>query len=88
MTEIIPVRELRNRSSEVVRRAEGGEHFTVTVNGRPAAELGPLPGAREPAMLADLAEVIEATPVDPGWRDELLRQRRDDEAVTVDPWRE
>ncbi len=88
MATTIQLRDLRNRSSEVVRRAEHGEHFTVTVNGRPAAELGPLPAAPEPAMLAELAELIAVTPVDPGWLDELLEQRREDEAATVDPWRE
>jgi prevent-host-death family protein len=37
----IAQRELRNRSGEVLRRVERGEKFTVTVGGRPVAELGP-----------------------------------------------
>jgi prevent-host-death family protein len=37
----IPQKELRNSVSEVLRRAEAGERFTITVAGRPVAELGP-----------------------------------------------
>jgi prevent-host-death family protein len=37
----IPQRELRNRVSDVLRRAERGEQFLITVDGRPVAELGP-----------------------------------------------
>lgn len=33
--------ELRNNVGEVLRRAEGGERFTVTVSGRPVVGLGP-----------------------------------------------
>jgi prevent-host-death family protein len=38
---VIPQKELRNNVSSVLRRAEAGEHFTITVSGRPVAELGP-----------------------------------------------
>jgi prevent-host-death family protein len=37
----IPQKELRNQISEVLRRVEAGETLTVTVAGRPVAELGP-----------------------------------------------
>ena len=37
----IPQKELRNNIGEVLRRAEAGEEFTITVSGRPAAQLGP-----------------------------------------------
>ena len=37
----IPQKELRNNVGEVLRRAEAGEEFTITVAGRPVAELGP-----------------------------------------------
>jgi prevent-host-death family protein len=37
----IPQKELRNSVGEVLRRAEAGERFTITVAGRPVAELGP-----------------------------------------------
>jgi prevent-host-death family protein len=37
----IQQKELRNNIGEVLRRAEAGEEFTVTVAGRPVAWLGP-----------------------------------------------
>jgi prevent-host-death family protein len=42
----IAQKELRNQVGEVLRRAEGGEVLTVTVAGRPVAELGPVHGKR------------------------------------------
>jgi len=38
---IVPQKELRNNVSEVLRRAEAGEEITITVAGRPVAQLGP-----------------------------------------------
>jgi len=38
---IIPQKELRNNVGDVLRRAEAGEEFTITVAGRPVAQLGP-----------------------------------------------
>jgi prevent-host-death family protein len=38
---IIPQKELRNNVADVLRRAEAGEEFTITVAGRPVAQLGP-----------------------------------------------
>ncbi|MGH2773768.1 MAG: type II toxin-antitoxin system Phd/YefM family antitoxin [Actinomycetota bacterium] len=35
----IPQRELRNESGRILREAEAGEEFTVTVDGRPVAVL-------------------------------------------------
>jgi prevent-host-death family protein len=37
----VPQKELRNKVGEVLRRAEAGEDFTITVAGRPVARLGP-----------------------------------------------
>lgn len=42
MVATIPQKELRNQVGEVLRRVEAGEHVTVTVSGRPVAELSPL----------------------------------------------
>jgi prevent-host-death family protein len=39
----VSVRELRNRTAEVLRRVEAGERVRVTVDRRPVAELAPLP---------------------------------------------
>ena len=38
---VIPQEELRNNLAELLRRAEAGEQFTITVAGRPVAQLGP-----------------------------------------------
>jgi prevent-host-death family protein len=38
----VPQKELRNNIGEVLRRAESGEQITITVSGRPVAELGPV----------------------------------------------
>ena len=40
------VRDLRNRGGEVLDRVLAGELVTVTRDGRPVAELRPLPGSR------------------------------------------
>jgi prevent-host-death family protein len=37
----IPQRELRNNVSAVLREAQAGTHFTITVRGRPVARLVP-----------------------------------------------
>jgi prevent-host-death family protein len=37
----IPQKELRNNVGDVLRRAEAGEEITITVAGRPVAQLGP-----------------------------------------------
>ncbi len=80
MATTIPQRELRNQAGAVLRRAEQGERFTITVDGRPVAELGPLPGTRQPAPPEALSELFAETPVDPEWATEL-RAMRDTEAA-------
>jgi prevent-host-death family protein len=42
VSDSISVRVLRNTVSEVLRRVEGGERLTVTVDRRPVAEIVPL----------------------------------------------
>lgn len=41
MAKVIPHRELRNRSSEVLREVQGGESFEITNHGEVVAVLGP-----------------------------------------------
>lgn len=82
----IPQRELRNNVSEILRRAEDGERFTITVAGRPVAELGPPPRAAGGASFADLRRILQETPVDPGWAEDLKRMREEDRANARDPW--
>jgi prevent-host-death family protein len=82
----IPQRELRNNVSDVLRRAQGGERFTITVAGRPVAELGPLGRERPAADADDLARVFADTQVDGGWAEELARTRAEDREAARDPW--
>lgn len=59
----IPQKELRNEVGEVLRRAEAGEEITITVSGRPVAQLGPV-RARRWVPGGQLAELWNA-PLDP-----------------------
>jgi len=40
----VTVRDLRNQGGRVLERVAAGESLTVTMDGRPIAELRPLPG--------------------------------------------
>lgn len=50
----IGVRELRNYTSRVVARARAGERIVITVDGVPAAEIGPLVGPPQERSMAEL----------------------------------
>lgn len=65
----IPQKELRNHVGEILRRAEAGEQFTITVSGRAVAQLGPV-RARQWVPSAQLAD-LWATAPDPTLDDEL-----------------
>jgi len=63
----IPQRELRNHVGEILREAEAGTEFTITVRGRPVAHLGPAGRPRTRRVDVDpatLPAVLAATPVD------------------------
>ena len=83
---VIPQGKLRNEIGAVLRRAEQGERFTVTVAGRPVAELGPLPGARSLAPADRLAAVLAETPPDPSFAEDLRQMRDQDRESAHDPW--
>jgi len=74
---VIAQRVLRNQISSVLRRAEHGETFTITVNGRAVAELRPL--ARAVRQQEGLDAILARTPVDDRWTDDL-RALRDEDA--------
>ena len=60
-----PGRSCRATVGEVLRRAEAGEEFTVTVSGRPVARLGPTDSAamgRRACAAADLGDAGTADP--------------------------
>lgn len=52
--ERIALRELRNHVSRVVRRARSGERLIITVDGVPAAEIGPISAAGRAVSLDEL----------------------------------
>jgi prevent-host-death family protein len=68
----VSVRDLRNHTSEVLRRVEAGEAVTVTVDRRPVARIIPL-AKRRPSMPSGefFARLAESGGADPGLRDEL-----------------
>jgi prevent-host-death family protein len=70
---VIPQRELRNNIAAVLREAESGQSFTVTVRGRPVARVVPAAGDGEPRTDVDLATIrrILALPPDPELAAEL-----------------
>ena len=75
--EAVTVRDLRNRGGEVLDRVERGESVIVTRDGRPVAELRPLP--RRSVRTAELIERRRRLPrVDP------VALRRDIDTV-LDP---
>ncbi len=89
--ERVGIRELRNHSAAVVRRAGAGERIIVTVDGRPVAQLGPLEagataltiddlaarGLIEPARRTDRPEPSMVMPVWAGTRiDQMVREIR------------
>lgn len=85
---VIAQRELRNNIGEILRQAEAGAEFTITVRGRPVARLGPPDQARARRADVDCATVLALlaeTPVDEGFSADLQHIRRDEQPVE-DPW--
>jgi prevent-host-death family protein len=80
----IAQRELRNHSGEVLREAERGERFLITVEGRPVALLSPSPkrqwvpkaqilnllraGKPDPEFFADVAELGDLEDLTDPWQ--------------------
>jgi prevent-host-death family protein len=54
-------RELRNRSGEIMRALDRGEHFVVTRRGVPVAHLTPV-GRRGPVSADALLHAVAAAP--------------------------
>jgi prevent-host-death family protein len=74
MTESVASRDLRNDTAGVLRRVESGERVTITVNGRPVAELVPLRRSRRSWIRRDeLVARLDTAQADPGLRDDLAR---------------
>jgi prevent-host-death family protein len=62
----IPQKTLRNEIGEILRRAEAGEEFPITVSGRPVAQLGPIQGRRT-WVDSSVLEELQKLPVDPDY---------------------
>ena len=80
----IPQRELRNNIAAVLRAAEAGETFTVTVRGRPVARLVPPGDPGRPRVDVDRETIrrVLALPFD----SELAAELEAAEASLDDPW--
>lgn len=82
--------ELRNENAAIMRRVAAGESFTVTVNGRPVADVVPHQrdtGRRRFVPAAEVADMADTSPLSEQqaatWlRD--IREGRDEEPE--DPW--
>lgn len=74
-------RDLRNHTADVLRRVAEGDRVTITVNGRPVAELGPVRSSRRASIpKGDLIEILRTQRADPGLREDLaaLAETTDD----------
>jgi prevent-host-death family protein len=82
----IPQRELRNNIAGILREAEAGTEFTITVRGRPVAKLGPpAEDRRRVSVPADAVRAkLTTTPVDPDFAADIARLR-ELEAPADDP---
>lgn len=76
----IAQKELRNHVGAILRRAQAGEQFTITVSGRPVAELGPV-RTRQWVPSTQLAEVWR-TPGEPT----LIEDLQTLGGALADPW--
>jgi prevent-host-death family protein len=69
---VVPVRELRNNTADVLRRVERGEDITISVNGVEVASLVPLRRGKRRSIPRD--ELLRSVRfADPGLRDDLAR---------------
>ena len=78
-------RELRNNTRQLLDRVATGEHITITVRGRPVAELAPV--AQRPQWMARdrfVREVLSRQ-ADPALTDDLTTLA--DETTGELPWR-
>lgn len=71
MSDVVASRELRNNTRALLDRVAAGETVTITVDGRPVAELHPV-GARSRWMSRDrFVRDVLANRADPGLAAEL-----------------
>ncbi|MDQ3090466.1 MAG: type II toxin-antitoxin system prevent-host-death family antitoxin [Actinomycetota bacterium] len=84
MHRTIAQRDLRNDVARVLREAEAGTEFTVTVRGRPVARLGPHePAVAQTDVDREKLRSILASPLDSA---DLAADLDAAEAPVDDPW--
>lgn len=72
----VSIRELRNSTASVVKEVEAGERLTLTVNGRPVADIVPHLEQRDPWVpAAELRRILRDAPADAGLLDDLADVR-------------
>lgn len=91
MSETIRQSELRNNNAEIMRRVSHGESFTVTVHGRPVADLMPHQRAsrRRFVSAAEYEATIARLPSvdgDQWWRDIRAADTVFGDDLPADPW--
>ena len=84
MAATIPHRELRNHSGEILRQAEKGQVFTVTVDGRPVAVIGPYP-RRQWIPRGEVLDLLRSGPPDPDFDRDIADLGGTLDALS-DPW--
>ncbi len=82
----IPVRELRNNVSDVLRRVEAGETLEVTVNNRPVAML--VPRRDRPRTLPTQAFLAGIPHADSQLTEALAAELSETTDDLGDPWQE
>ena len=70
------MRELRNRTADVIAAVRSGEHVSLTVNSTPVADIVPHTAQRSPWVpAATLRQIVEEVGADPGLLDDLANVR-------------
>lgn len=80
MSANVDLKELRRNAAELVRRAQAGEEFTITVSGRPRARLVPA-GRTQWRRWDEIANLLRGS-TDPDWQ----RDRELTGDGLRDPW--
>jgi prevent-host-death family protein len=76
----VATRELRNDTAGVLRRVEAGETVTITVRGKPVADLVPHRAERPRWMpREEFLAFLQTHSADPGLRDDLDRMEAEDD---------
>jgi prevent-host-death family protein len=67
-------RDLRNHTADVLRRAAAGEEITITVGGRPVAQLVAIRSrSRRPFSREEMAAMLRTSQADPALRGDLAK---------------